>query len=211
MSYYRTCHNCGANLDHDLTGRRYGRLTVISERGRRKDRHILWRCLCDCGNETVVSGTDLRRGRAQSCGCLQREKAAISPAMTLRTHGQSKTRLYHTWYGMRYRCNSTNSKDFPNYGGRGITICDEWRNDFAAFRDWAMSNGYRDDLTIDRIDNDKGYSPDNCRWATIAEQNRNKRTHKKEAAQGATNTQSGKAEQKSDQLQCSASEPFPKK
>ena len=139
----------------DLTGQRFGRLTVLERAGTDSRREAVWRCICTCGNEIYVQGHHLRCGNTQSCGCLRVDTAT--------THGESRSRLYHIWFGMKTRCYNPNTKDFKNYGGRGITVCPEWLYDFPAFQKWAIANGYRDDLTIDRIDNDKGYSPDNCR------------------------------------------------
>lgn len=163
----------------DLTGQRFGRLTVIeraknyvSPNGRQAAR---WICLCDCGNKTTVVGGDLRTGRTRSCGCFEQESRYFSRNLV---HGGFGTKLYNVWCGMKKRCYNSKNKFFKDYGGRGITVCDEWRDDFAKFRDWAMANGYREGLSIDRIDNDKGYSPDNCRWTTREEQGNNKRSNR---------------------------------
>ena len=153
----------------DLTGQRFGRLTVL-KRAETINKRTRWLCRCDCGEEVIVEAYNLKKGHTQSCGCLQRE--AASKANT--THGMRGSRLYRIWVCMHNRCYRKCYHAYNHYGGRGITICDEW-HDFQAFQYWAIENGYNDDLSIDRIDNDKGYYPDNCRWVTMEEQNRNKR------------------------------------
>lgn len=155
----------------DLTGQRFGMLTVVSKSGVDKYGISQWQCLCDCGGSSIASISNLRNGNTTSCGCYGRRRKSEAN----RTHGGSGTRLHRIWKAMKVRCYDQNFQFYRHYGGRGITICDEWRNNFEAFRDWALANGYEDALTIDRIDNDKGYSPDNCRWVTMVEQNQNKR------------------------------------
>lgn len=162
----------------DLTGQRFGRLTVVARVENYKDGHARWICKCDCGKTTTVFSMLLTQGKTQSCGCLAAEMASKRAAVRNTTHGKTDTRLHCIWHGMKARCLNPKASYYYRYGGRGITVCVEWLNDFETFYNWAMSHGYRSDLTIDRIDNDKGYSPDNCRWATLIEQGRGKSTNR---------------------------------
>lgn len=170
----------------DFSGQKFGRLTVLYRVENDKNGNSRFVCKCDCGKEKTVLSQCLRSGRTKSCGCFSREISAINCeklGRASKTHGLRSTRLYHVWNDMKTRCYNKNALNYNDYGGRGITICDEWRNDFKAFYDWAMANGYdenapRGTCTIDRVDNNKGYSPDNCRWVSVRVQNNNKRNGK---------------------------------
>jgi len=159
----------------DLTGQRFGRLTVIGEASNKtKGGRPKWRCLCDCGKNTEVESSHLRSGDTQSCGCLSRDMTIARSIM----HGKTHTRLFITWNSMRQRCRDKNCKNYPHYGGRGIKVCDEWDKDFTAFETWALSNGYADNLSIDRIDNEGNYEPSNCRWSDrLTQQNNTRKNH----------------------------------
>ena len=162
----------------DLTGEKYGRLTVVSF-DKLEKRKAYWKCSCDCGLSVVVSGNNLRSGNTKSCGCLRRETARKRGELNT-AHGEShgkRTRLYTIWCGMHQRCKNPNRDAFNLYGGKGVTVCEEW-HDYETFRAWAYANGFKDQpkgtphkiaLSIDRIDPSKGYAPENCQWITRSE------------------------------------------
>lgn len=159
---------------NDLAGQRFGRLVVIRE-AERKNRAVMWQCQCDCGNKTVVQSPSLRHGLTKSCGCYQRERGREVAIKRNTTHGFSYHPIYSLWNGIIDRCYNPKDKHYKDYGGRGIKVCPEWRDSPKQFIEWAEANGWQKDLEIDRIDNDKGYSPGNCRFATRSEQMLNSR------------------------------------
>ena len=155
----------------DLTGCRFGRLVVL-KRGEDKK----WLCICDCGNEKSTTGELLRTGRTKSCGCLRRE-ANAERSVKWDNIKRKNYRLYNTWRAIISRCDNPTDKKYPDYGGRGISLCKEWY-DFDRFVEWDKSNGYSEDLTIDRKNTNEGYSPENCRWETYSIQSHNTRLKK---------------------------------
>lgn len=165
----------------DETGNRYGRLTVICRAGSARSGGALWLCRCDCGGEKLALGAKLRRGEIRSCGCLERETRVYNGYRRMRPiHGMAKSRLYEVWRGMKKRCGNPSHPHYKDYGGRGISVCDEWANDFYAFAAWALSHGYDENApkgkcTLDRIDSDGNYCPENCRFADMVVQQNNRR------------------------------------
>ena len=161
----------------DLTGKKFNKLTVIRIASRDP---LYWECKCDCGNTTLVRTSNLTRGMVKSCGCLQKRG---NP-----THHLSNTRLYRIYKKMIRRCYVENEPAYVNYGGRGISVCNEWRESVEEFYKWAVENGYQENLTIDRIDNDGDYCPSNCRWTTYERQSNNRRTNIDITIDGVTRT-----------------------
>ena len=171
----------------NLIGQRFGRLVVVSRAS--SDRYTKWHCKCDCGNECDVLANNLKRGHTQSCGCY-RDETRVENKLE---HGYRYTRIYDVWSKIKGRCYNTNDPRYSSYGGRGIVMCDEWRDNPVAFIEWAYENGYDDnakygETTIDRIDNNKGYSPENCRIANQIVQNNNRRTNRRITYNGKTHT-----------------------
>lgn len=152
----------------DLSGMRFSKLVVLKLAENTKKGDSQWLCKCDCGKEKIIQTRNLKNGNTKSCGCFK--VARLNKFNT--KHGKTNSRLFRIWCGMKNRCYRTNEINYKNYGAKGIVVCSEWF-DFEAFYNWSMKNGYRDDLTIDRIDNDGNYEPSNCRWGDVKTQARN--------------------------------------
>ncbi|MDA8228733.1 MAG: hypothetical protein M0T74_13750 [Desulfitobacterium hafniense] len=167
----------------DLTGQKFGRLTVITRAESDKRGSARWFCHCDCDNETTVMSYRLISGRTQSCGCMQKE--LTSKRFT--THGKANTRIYGIWTAMKKRCESPYDSSYESYGGRGIKVCEEW-HEFESFHRWAITNGYADNLSIDRKNTNGNYEPSNCRWVNNKIQANNKSNNHMLTFKGKTQT-----------------------
>lgn len=193
----------------NLKGMRFGNLVVVERSGSNKQYRAMWLCKCDCGEEKRIASHDLKHGGTISCGCVGRikrmenMKKGAANSRKIGSENRAKKleekkmkpkprvmhrRLANIWNAMKSRCYNNNHVGYENYGGRGIMICKEWLEDYFEFEDWALSNGYDNDLTIDRIDNDGGYSPENCRWSTYEEQMNNRRDNNFVTINGETKT-----------------------
>ena len=178
----------------DIVGHRFGRLEVVGFCGKTKYRHSIWRCKCDCGEYVTVEKPALISGKTQSCGCLHSEQSAINGKAGL-IHGMSRTPTYRAWNSLIQRCTNAANASYKDYGGRGIKVCDRWLESFENF--YADMGERPEGMTLDRIDNDKGYEPDNCRWATAEQQANNRRNNRRFECDGSLLTVAQIAKQSS--------------
>ena len=177
----------------DLIGQKFNRLLVIEKIGSNKNKQIEWLCKCDCGKTKVVTSYLLTSGQRRSCGCLHKERLLANTKLLQeknKKHGDTNTRLYHIWRGIKERCNVKTNKAYKWYGARGIKICDEWNNSYVSFKKWSLANGYDDKLSIDRINNNDDYKPNNCRWTNRITQGSNKSNNRLLTYKGETKTMS---------------------
>lgn len=170
----------------NLIGKRFGKLYVIEKTNEKAKNNgeYKYMCVCDCGKKILVRGSNLKYGNSKSCGCT----GVLKRSYISKGYRKNNIRLYNIYSNIKVRCYNKNCPDYKNYGARGIKMCDEWLNDFVSFYNWATANGYEDNLTIDRINNDGNYEPSNCRWITLQEQAYNKRTNRYITYNGTTKT-----------------------
>lgn len=165
----------------DLSGNTFGKVIVLERAKNDSRNNTMWKCRClSCGREFVTRAKTLRSGEIYSCGCLRQKRATEASVKACTKHGAThrgtkNEKLYNVWLRMKSRCNNPKVDNYKYYGGRGITVCEEWQHDYTAFRNWALSNGYQEGLSIDRINVNGNYEPNNCRWISMAEQQKNKR------------------------------------
>lgn len=169
----------------DISGQKFGRLTAVTPVGRSSDNRTIWECVCDCGNTVFITGKSLRSGNTKSCGCLNAEKSTVRIVSFNTKHGGTKTPLFRRWSNMFTRCYNPHATNFKDYGGRGISVCDEWR-DFAKFAEWALNSGFDESLSIDRINPNGDYCPENCRWVDAKAQANNRRSTREISFEGET-------------------------
>ena len=182
------CYNIFMKID--LTNKKFNRLLVVRQ-APHKNNKVMWECLCDCGNTVYVTSHSLIAATTKSCGCYTKDR--IKDKNTI--HGQAKTKLYSVWKNIRRRCYNTNDKSYNRYGGRGIGVCEEWKDSFQSFYDWAYANGYDNnakygECTLDRIDTNGDYCPANCRWVSLKEQANNRQSNVLITYNGKTDTMS---------------------
>lgn len=159
----------------NLLNQRFGKLVVIGQTRNNESKRIMWKCRCDCGNIIYALSFHLKNGRTKSCGCLAKQRLKTLAVK----HNMSHTRIYRIWKTFRKRCSNPNDTNYKYYGERGISVCKDWDNDFMSFYNWSMQNGYKDNLTIDRINVNGNYEPSNCRWVDMKTQNNNNRNNHK--------------------------------
>lgn len=175
----------------DLTGKKFGKLLVLKRVDNDKYGNLNWECLCNCGNKKIIRGANLRNGLTKSCGCYNYEQSVAFGKKWgghNKIHGMKQSRLYNLWCNMKARCHNSKNDSFKWYGNKNIKVCKEWVDNFVEFYEWSISNGYKNNLTIDRLDNNKDYSPSNCKWSSMKEQQNNRSNNHIVSFNGKTHT-----------------------